>query len=263
MSGFIGRSAAASRGLRLGTAARFSGWPFAPRAWAVAGCGHWAATMPCAAPSPAPLWRRPELLSPDKLPKALWPRSLQVCIGGNGQAQGAPPTDYEMDVGKIADALKSDYNAFFEREPNFEIYDDSIALELGRPFHSISGLRGKRSYRRALLSLQHLGVRTLQDGFVRCQISDGTPYGHTLQVNWTCEGCLFGNMLVPQQQPIYISAISFYTVARQVGEADSRAPLTHRVHRHVIEFVEFSPPSIRTLLQSIWRRDVILQPCAS
>jgi len=203
------------------------------------------------------------LSCPQAVPLALWPRSLQVCIGGNGQAQGAPPTDYEMDVGKIADALKSDYNAFFEREPNFEIYDDSIALELGRPFHSISGLRGKRAYRRALITLQRLGWNTLQDGFVRCKISDGTPYGHTLMVNWTCEGSLFGNMLVPQQQPIYISAISFYTVARQVGEADIRAPMPHRVHRHVIEFVEFSPPSIRTLLQGIWRRDVTLQPLAS
>lgn len=172
----------------------------------------------------------------------------------HGQANGAPrrPTDYELSLGKIVDVLQSDYPAFFERLPNFDIYDDNIVLELGRPFHGVEALHGKRKYRGAIAALQRLGSTTLRDGLVRCRIADGGHYGHAVKVAWECHGtCLWSC-------PVYISAISLYSLTPQVpslsGEPElKRSPaLSHRIHRHTIEFVEIQPPSLRSLLLRLW-----------
>lgn len=188
----------------------------------------------------------------------LSPVDESPCQGGGPQRR---PTDYELSIGKIADTLQSDYAAFFERVPNFEIYDDSITLELGQPFHGVSALHGKRAYRGAIVALQRLGS-TLHDGAVRCKIADGAPYGHAVKVAWECRG----NLLSPLC-PIYISAISLYSVTPQVPslsrvpELDRGLALSHRVHRHSIEFVEIQPPSVRSLLLRLWwQRQTQIEP---
>jgi len=171
------------------------------------------------------------------------------------QASGAPrrPTDYELSLGKIVDTLKGDYPAFFERLPNFEIYDDGVVFELGQPFHSVSALRGKRVYRRALGALQRLGSTTLRNGAVRCRIADGSQYGHALRVSWECQG-----NIVWSDCPIFVSAISLYSVTPQVPSLggspvlECSTALSHRIHRHTIEFVEIQPPSLRSLLLRMW-----------
>lgn len=164
------------------------------------------------------------------------------------------PTDEDLSVGKIVDTLRSDYPAFFERLPNFEIYDDSIVLELGQPFHGVEALHGKQRYRRAIRALQTLG-KAVSDGEVRCRIADGKDYGHAVKVAWECRGTI-------GICRIYISAISLYSVTAQVpslspdGQEKELAPaLSHRVHRHAIEFVEIKPSVLRSiLLRSWWER---------
>lgn len=157
------------------------------------------------------------------------------------------PNDYELSLGKITDTLQSDYPAFFEREPDFEIYHNQIALELGKPFEGMSGLRGKRSYSRILAALQRVACGTVRDPIVTCHFSDGTPYGHALRVSWQVQGSMVGF-----QCPIYISAISFYSLAPQMPEFGASPVLSHRIHRHTIEFVEIQPPTLRNLLRSSW-----------
>jgi len=179
------------------------------------------------------------------------------------QASGTPrrPTDYELSLGKIMDTLQNDYPAFFERLPNFEIYDDSIVLELGRPFHAVSALHGKRKYRGAIAALQRLGITAVRGGMVRCRIADGTQYGHAVKVAWECSGTMVGFC------PVHISAISLYSVTPQVPSLDGKPELecspalSHRVHRHAIEFVEIQPPSLRSLLlRSWWQRQTQVEP---
>jgi len=172
------------------------------------------------------------------------------------------PTDYELSLGKIVDTLQSDYPAFFERFPNFEIYDESVVLELGQPFHNVSALHGKRHYRRAIAALQRLGASTVCDGAVRCSVEDGTRYGHAVRVAWECRGHMMLSIC-----PIYISAISLYSVTPQVASLTGEPmlehgpALSHRVHRHTIEFVEIQPPSLRSLLLRLWwQQQTQIQP---
>lgn len=166
------------------------------------------------------------------------------------RGEGLPhsPTDYELSLGKIVDTLRSDYPAIFERGPDFEIYDKHVILELGRPFHAVSALHGKRAYCRALGTLQQLASSAVRDGTVTFHISDGTPYGHALRVHWTCRGqlrCL--------GRPVHISAISLYSVAPQAPTPAGCCPsLSHLINRHTLEFVEIHPPSLRSLLRGMW-----------
>lgn len=170
------------------------------------------------------------------------------------------PSEYDLNLGKIVDILKCDYPAMFERPPNFEIYDESIVFELGQPFHAVSALRGKRAYCRALSALRSLSCGAVRDGRVRCKVADGEPYGHALRVPWTCEG-----NLIWSGADLYISAVSLYSIRPQMppplnsqnSDDFAAAPtalrsLSHRIHRHCIEFVEIHPPSLRSLLLRLW-----------
>lgn len=165
-----------------------------------------------------------------------------------------------MSLGKIKRTLQSDYLAFFEREPNFDIYDEGIVFELGRPFHAATPLRGMPAYRRALRALRALSQRTMTDGTVRCMISSGEEYGHDLKVAWTCEGTITISRLY-LYQPIYISAISLYKVAPRSSPAPRDTWLSHPIKQHSLEFTEMYPPSIRSIMQTLWwQRQEHLQP---
>lgn len=166
------------------------------------------------------------------------------------------PSDYEMSLGKIRCVLQEDYSSFFKREPSFEIYHDRIVFELGRPFQPLSAVTGKPAYRRALVTLQGLGKRALSDGVMKCRVSDGRPFGHDLQVSWSCEGYFlrFGQL-------VHVSAISSYKIAKQDTEEPGDVRLSHRIQRHCIEFTHIHPPSIRNLLQKFcWQPHMDLDP---
>lgn len=160
------------------------------------------------------------------------------------------PTEYELSLGKIVDTLKCDYPAMFDRKPDYQIYDDRIVFQLGMPFHGVSALYGKRAYSRALQALQHLAWGFVQDGSVTFHICDGKPYGKTLRVPWTCKGRMVG-----LNRPIYVSAISLYDIAERssgTNMSPNGANLSHTIHHHTIEFLEIQPPSLRSLLLSLW-----------
>jgi len=184
----------------------------------------------------------------------------QVLAAGEGQflrASGSQegrglrprgPSEYELSIGRITDTLRRDYREFFERPPDFDIYDDAVVFALGQPFHGVPELQGKLAYRRALNGLRGLARRTVE-GSVRCTVLDGKPYGHALKVSWTCEGVLLN------QCSVCIKAISLYSVsphAALVGDLTGPTPPLHRVSRHVIEFVEIHPPSLRSMLLRNW-----------
>jgi len=169
------------------------------------------------------------------------------CGYATGRPQGS--SEFDLSLGKIVDTLRVDYPAMFERSPNFDIYDECIIFELdfGRTHENVRGLRGKRKYHRALITLQSLAMKTISNAKVECTVQLGSPYDYTLRVNWTCEGeisKIYG--------PLYMSAISLYSVSNEVslGAAD-QLPL-HRINRHKIEFVEIHPPLIRNLLPHFW-----------
>lgn len=174
-------------------------------------------------------------------------RQMVRCQGyGTGKV-----SELELSLGKIIDTLRIDYPAWFERSPNLDIYDECVVfeLDLGSALNTRprSALRGKRAYCRALLGLQRLAQGTVRDGKVKCSIQHGSPCQYTLRVNWTCNG-----ELAAIRCPVYISAISVYSVA---SEASANVPAdipAHRIDRHKIEFLEIHPPSLGRVLHGVW-----------
>lgn len=198
---------------------------------------------PCRSPAaePAPAARRP---APSPLPPGCW--AAQGSGNHSGSHRGC--SEYELSVGKIADTLQKDYPAIFEREPDFGVYKKHVQLELGQPFHVSKVV----DYPRALSSLLRLGNAFVKDGKVSCHVCDGKSYGHALRVYWRCVGVLKFRWI---WTPLNISAVSLYSVDRELPCADEDEPrLAYRVSRHVIEFTEINPPTIRSLLQNLWWR---------
>jgi len=167
-----------------------------------------------------------------------------------GRPKGA--SQYQLSLGKIVDTLQADYPAVFDRSPNFDIYDDCVVFELGSGTafdgRQMSTLQGKRAYCRAILALQGLANRTVREGKVKCSVQQGSTCGYTLRVNWTCHG----EIAIWRRQPLYISAISVYSVAPEASLSGNLPFPLHRIDRHKIEFVEIHPPSLRTLLLGAW-----------
>lgn len=158
------------------------------------------------------------------------------------------PSEYELSVGKIADTLQKDYPAIFEQEPDFGVYQKHVLLALGQPFN----VKKVVDYRTALSSLLWLGKAFVKDGKVFCQVCDGEKYGCALRVYWRCDGIVKWGCI---WTPLNISAVSLYSVDREVPCADENGPpLAYRISRHVIEFTEINPPTIRSLLRNLWWR---------
>lgn len=181
--------------------------------------------------------------------------ALRAC-GGSHMHCANPlnsPSDYDLSLGKIIDTLRCDYPAMCERRPDFAIYDEGIAFELGAPFDLKSVLRGKRTYRRALLTLQKVARGFLYDDSVTvtCKFYDGKSISTALKVPWTCRGFIRGS-----NRPMYISGISHYSIAeRSQGirvSSSGTMSLSHTIHHHTIDFVEIEPPSLRSFIPSLW-----------
>lgn len=187
--------------------------------------------------------------------------SLCGCQGGLFQHRGPGPkrgaTDLQLSLGKIHDTLDADYHAFFERSPDFDIYDDSIIFDLDLDYEDGSpreALRGKKTYRRAILALQSIVSNTVRDSEIRCSVKHNPVRDEMLQVKWTCSG---QTALFPV--PVHISAISSYSLGRRPETFGMPTHvLSHLVCRHTVEFKEIQPPTLRKLLQGfVWPQ---LQP---
>lgn len=163
-----------------------------------------------------------------------------------GRLKGA--SDFQLSVGKIVDTLQADYLAWFERSPNFDIYDESIVFEMGLiTGRQLSELQGKRAYCRLILGLQRLATLTVREGKVKCSVQPWSTCDYTLRVNWSCNGQL-------AYQPLHISAISAYSVAPKAALSVPAQLPWHLIDRHKIEFLEIHPPSLKYLLRGVgWK----------
>jgi len=162
----------------------------------------------------------------------------------HGRLKGS--SEFDLSLGKIIDTLRADYMAWFERSPNFDIYDESIVFEMdlvtGR---RLSELQGKRSYCRVLNTLHTATTMAVREGQVKCSVQPWSPCDYTLRVNWTCSGHL-------AYQPLHISAISAYSLASKEVSLSAAAHLpSHLIDRHKIEFLEIHPPSLKVLLRGV------------
>lgn len=223
----------------------------------------WAGPRPSTSPAVAPT------LSASGMRLRCWADRQTLRFQGFGTGRRPGATDYELSLGKIVDTLTADYRDFFERSPDFDIYDDCVVFELGLGGEGGEGrpptaLRGKRAYSRALLTLQRLATSTIRDGEVKCSVQHGPPCDELsdLRVNWTCNG-----HTVCFPMPVHISAISLYYIAplSVTQPCATTAPLhvaapfpSHRIHRHKIEFLEIHPPKLRSMLQ--WWEPQLLVP---
>lgn len=160
---------------------------------------------------------------------------------GAGRLKGS--SEFDLSLGKIIDTLRADYMAWFDRSPNFDIYDDSIVFQMdlitGR---RLSELQGKRAYCRALTTLRTATTMAVREGEVQCSVQPWSPCDYTLRVNWTCNGHL-------AYQPLHISAISAYSLASKASLTAATHLPSHLIDRHKIEFLEIHPPSLKVLLR--------------
>lgn len=164
------------------------------------------------------------------------------------------PSDFELDLGKVADTLSRDYPAFFDSKPEYGIYHEDIKFCLGADIKSSLGadqapdgrnvITGKRAYMNSMEALRKIARTTVSDGKVTYRLGKAEQYGHHLRVNWECRG----HML--KAVPFHITAISLYSIAAtKINQSEPGGLLlTHKVHRHVISVTEVNPPSLRRAL---------------
>lgn len=156
-------------------------------------------------------------------------------------------SEFDLDRGKIIDTLKTDYPDFFERPPDFGIYDDGIVFDFGWPVASRVVVQGKQRYVWLLRLLQGFARRLISGGVVTCALSNHLVTGRreVVKVHWKCEGEFF-------KQSVRISANSMYTIGKSANMGQEPR-MHHRVCRHTVEFLEIHPPRLkRALLSDPW-----------
>lgn len=168
------------------------------------------------------------------------------------------PDEYELSIGKITDVLRSDYPDFFERSPDFGIYDEHVTLELGKPLEEPKVLaRGKSRYCRRLLAMRRICSSMVRNGTVSCQVCDGRPYGSALRVYWKCQGEIW----LGSAREFHISAVSYYSVAPQLPDrSEALQFLAHRINRHTIDITEIRPSSLQSRLLNVILPQADLEP---
>lgn len=164
-----------------------------------------------------------------------------------GSKRDPDDQEYDLCLGKVTDTLRDDYRAFFERGPNFEIYDERVVLEIGDPV-CMKPLRGKLLYTKGLDLLRGLVSRIVADGKVECRIHDKLPPEWALKVVWVCSGQI-GLGLGPALD-FQISANSLYGLARQPADA-GQPKMSYKIDRHRIEFTEIVPWELKRHLSKV------------
>eukprot|EP00435_Cladocopium_sp_Y103_P014566 s3885_g3.t1 len=120
-----------------------------------------------------------------------------------------PPDAYRLSLGKITETLRLDYQEFFDRKPDFSIYDPAVVLQLRKPWNEPKQMAGcKQTYVTMVKAMRTFCKKFLHGGTVDCQVCDGRPYGCDLRVHWTCKGQV--NWI--GETSVMISAISLYTL---------------------------------------------------
>lgn len=156
-----------------------------------------------------------------------------------------PPDAYRLSLGKITDTLRLDYEEFFDRKPDFSIYDPAVVLQLRKPWSEPKQMAGcKQTYVGIVKAMRTFCKKFLHEGSVECQVCDGRPYGCDLRVHWTCKGHV--NWI--GETSVMISAISLYTL-KHCDDVD-QDELAWRVHSHIIDVTEIRPCSLRNQLMN-------------
>lgn len=192
------------------------------------------------------------------LPSSFPPAGFLLCpILNFGPSRDPEDQEYEISLGKIIDVLRDDYGKLFDRSPcfNFDIYDESVVLEIGDPVR-MKPLKGINAYRQGLELLRAVVSRIVVDGKVECRVHDKTaPPTWALKVACVCSGKIdLGLGSIDFQ----ISANSLYDLVRQpsareeaAAAAAGRPAMSHKIHRHRIEFTEILPGELKRRLSGI------------
>jgi len=169
---------------------------------------------------------------------------------------GRRPSDYELSLGKITDTLLRDYEEFLDRDPEPDIYDQAVSLEITVPAAGTL-LRGKQRYVQTICTLRRLTAKAVSDGRMTCRAEPGDVYGCALRIRWRCDGTM---TLLGMQTEIHFSAISSYCLTPQAEVvAIDGSDLSYRIRRHRIEFLNIHPPSLRTLVtEALWHPRPVL-----
>ena len=176
-------------------------------------------------------------------PRKPW-LALNDLTPGLPQLPAQPPDEYRLSLGKITDTLRMDYQDFFQRPPDWSIYDQAVVLQLRKPWLEPKQMAGcKGTYVTMLKAIRKFCNSFIHDATVDCQVCDGRPYGCDLRVHWTCKGQL--NYWIGEPS-VMISAISLYTLKRCSDTEDKS--LAWRVHTHIIDVTEIRPCSLRQRL---------------
>lgn len=189
---------------------------------------------------------------PSRIPNQAWhcpEKGTLLCSGRPREPQR--PSEYALCLGKITDILRSDYPAFFEREFDFDIYADSVTMELGPPFsaegHTRTALTGKAKYCAAFRLLRKVMCSTMRSGKVECSVQPAGGLGFPLQINWKCHG----EVLLGHRQ-FDIEAKSLYDLAAFVQAStlpcEEPPQLRYLVSRHRLEFTAIRPCSLKSQL---------------
>lgn len=95
---------------------------------------------------------------------------------------GAPrgPSEFELNLGRVVDVLRTDYPNFFTQEPDMSIYTDDIEL------HDPSGMRlhGRKQYRSVFQMLRFLRRTTMQDAELTYRL---VVTERTVRVRWSAK----------------------------------------------------------------------------
>jgi len=170
-------------------------------------------------------------------------------------SQGAGSSGLDMSMAKVLDTLQVDYPTLFSpgAELDFDIYDDNITFELGKPLDRTKmgyvQLQGKAKYKHALHFVKNLVIAFTAEGEVQItHITTGKDGPGGFRIRWRCQGR--GRFI---QYPLHVDGVSVYKLGpSSAGRTDPSMPVSHPVVHHTLEFMSFEPPFLLDLIRPVW-----------
>lgn len=123
---------------------------------------------------------------------------------------GSPrgPSEFELNLGRVIDVLRTDYPNFFTQEPDLSIYTDDIAV------HDPSGerLHGRKQYRSVFQMMRFLRRTTMQDAEItyRLVVTDRTIRVRWSAKMWMRDPALGINHVNGQPALVHLDGVSSY-----------------------------------------------------
>ena len=138
---------------------------------------------------------------PDSLVPNTPPRPLTWPPEGESTGRRRPPSEYELNVGRVVDTLRSDYPELLSREPDFSIYTEDVTLA------DPSGLRlrGKDKYRRVFEGLRFLRTTVMRDAEITYRI---VLVDATVRVRWNAK--LWVRDMIGHPNLVHVDGVSVY-----------------------------------------------------